>query len=438
LAYIFALLYQLKIMAACDNDWVGYLESGDRSHPNLVMIDTELRLTLTYKGHTDDLRCLEKYHLTGNKVDFEDTLHKIKESQNMFIGNRSHPFLVQLDTLRGTLTYDGWEDDFKAAEEEHLEDHGMFDFDSIITGMQRKQALHVGDRSHGDIQIIDSLSDRVSYLGWREDIKEAMWYHTSGFDIESNKYLIIEKQRMFEGDRSHSRLVALDALLPLTYPGWEKDFKSAEEQHLRDAISELYKSLLSIITRKQVELMSGVRDNSSMHPIKRTIVETSWTYKGWEKDVSRIQESMYHYLLEHDLETCKLRQMIHDNDFSSHPALIKLDLLQFTYPGWKTDADNAKAFLCTVGYTDCKDQFDQMLEGMDNKQNVYNGTIQLEAKDQSFGPCAICLTGPRTHIFVPCGHMCTCQPCSNKIMNQSGKCPICSQLATTVMEVFVP
>eukprot|EP00979_Chaetoceros_neogracilis_P002186 scaffold383_cov229-Chaetoceros_neogracile.AAC.3 len=424
-------------MAACDNRWVGYLESGDRSHPNLVMIDTELKLTLTYNGHTDDLRCLENYHLTGSKYDFEQTLHKIKESQNMFIGNRSHPFLVQLDILRGTLTYDGWEDDFKAAEEEHLEDHGMLSPDSFITGMQRKQALHVGDRSHGDIQIMDSLSDRVSYLGWEEDIEEFMWYHTRGLNIEAAKYVIIEKQRMFEGDRSHSRLVALDAL-PLTYPGWEKDFKNAEEQHLRDDIDELYRSLLSYITQKQADFLSGVADNSSMHPIKRTIVETSWTYKGWEKDVSEAQESIYYSLLEHDLEACKLRQMIHDNDFSSHPALIKLDMLQFTYPGWWTDAILAKVQLCRVGYTHHKHLFDEMLEGMDNKQNLYNGTIQLEAKDQSFGPCAICLTGPRTHIFVPCGHMCTCQPCSNKIMNQSRKCPICSQLVTTVMEVFVP
>ena len=430
-------------MAACDNEWVGYLESGDRSHPNLVMIDTELKLTLTYNGHTDDLRCLENYHLTGSKYDFKQTLHKIKESQNMFIGNRSHPLLVQLDTLHGTLTYDGWEDDFKAAEEEHLEDHGVLCPDSFIAGMQRKQALHVGDRSHGDIQIIDSLSDRVSYLGWREDIEEFMRCHKMGYNVECEKDLIIEKQRMFEGDRSHSRLVALDALLPLTYPRWEEDFKYGEKHHLEvgtnfDDISENYRSLLSNITRKQAEFMSGVTDNSSMHPIKRTIVETSWTYKGWEKDVSEAQESIYHSLLESDLETCKLRQMIHDNDFSSHPALIKLDLLQFTYPGWKTDADNAKAYLYREGYTDFGYQFDQKLEGMDNKQNVYNGTIQLEAKDQSFGPCAICLTGPRTHIFVPCGHMCTCQPCSNKIMNQSGKCPICSQLVTTVMEVFVP
>ena len=44
-----------------------------------------------------------------------------------------------------------------------------------------------------------------------------------------------EKQRAFEGDRSHPRLVALDRLSEtLSYPGWEQDVKNCEETHFQN------------------------------------------------------------------------------------------------------------------------------------------------------------------------------------------------------------
>jgi len=50
--------------------------------------------------------------------------------------------------------------------------------------------------------------------------------------------------------------------------------------------------------------------------------------------------------------------------------------------------------------------------------------------------CAICLEGKIDHVFIPCGHMCTCEECSNAIMNPTSvngykkyggsECPICT------------
>ena len=51
--------------------------------------------------------------------------------------------------------------------------------------------------------------------------------------------------------------------------------------------------------------------------------------------------------------------------------------------------------------------------------------------------CIICLEGPKTHAFVPCGHHSVCQSCGEAIMESSGKpCPICRVEASMLMQVF--
>jgi hypothetical protein len=87
-----------------------------------------------------------------------------------------------------------------------------------------------------------------------------------------------------------------------------------------------------------------------MHPIQRKIIETHWTYPGWEADMDKISTSCYTNLFEEDLGTCQLKQMIHLNDFNSHPALIKLNTMELSYPGWEQDFEDPKDCLCTYGY----------------------------------------------------------------------------------------
>ncbi len=50
----------------------------------------------------------------------------------------------------------------------------------------------------------------------------------------------------------------------------------------------------------------------------------------------------------------------------------------------------------------------------------------------------VCLEAPRTHVFVPCGHMCTCKSCSSRLMEDSRVCPMCNQSSTMAIKVFVP
>ena len=52
------------------------------------------------------------------------------------------------------------------------------------------------------------------------------------------------------------------------------------------------------------------------------------------------------------------------------------------------------------------------------------GTAEVEED----GQCVVCLAADKTHAFVPCGHICVCGECCDRIMNSSSKtCPLCRQ-----------
>jgi len=79
---------------------------------------------------------------------------------------------------------------------------------------------------------------------------------------------------------------------------------------------------------------------------------------------------------------------------------------------------------------------------------------QLKRKDKQLnnGSCIICMDEPRNHVFVPCGHVCTCQSCSNELIDRERKennngngngsvllqCPICKQDSHQVIQLFHP
>merc|ERR1711957_611872 len=60
------------------------------------------------------------------------------------------------------------------------------------------------------------------------------------------------------------------------------------------------------------------------------------------------------------------------------------------------------------------------------------GMDQDETKE-----CCICLDAPATHIFVPCGHLCTCAECQVPYANGTTKeCPMCRKEFSIIMKVY--
>ena len=61
----------------------------------------------------------------------------------------------------------------------------------------------------------------------------------------------------------------------------------------------------------------------------------------------------------------------------------------------------------------------------DDDDEVANNPNQNEEEVDLELLCKVCLSVPLTHMFLPCFHWCTCQPCGDRLLNTTRKCPIC-------------
>jgi len=51
--------------------------------------------------------------------------------------------------------------------------------------------------------------------------------------------------------------------------------------------------------------------------------------------------------------------------------------------------------------------------------------------------CIICSDQPRSHMFVPCGHMVTCSKCTEFFSNQERDCPMCRNVIMSSVKVHL-
>ena len=70
-----------------------------------------------------------------NRTLFDGNLEKMRRKQASHVGDRSHPQLQMLDNLRVELTYNGWEADVRRAE------NALY-FDEYIEKIRKKQNIH--------------------------------------------------------------------------------------------------------------------------------------------------------------------------------------------------------------------------------------------------------------------------------------------------------
>jgi len=387
---------------------------------------------LTYPNWTEDVAKAEEAH-TSLPVEFKERFFTIKEKQRMFDGQRTHSRLLLLDVLE--LTYPDWERDFTKAEEYHVSLPDLFL--GKVSGMAEKQRMFEGNRSHPNLVVLDSLV--LTYSAWAKDVAAAEDAHTSKpFMFREKIKEIKEKQKMFEGDRSHPRLVSLDAMR-LTYDDWEKDVKKAEEYHVK--FPELLEGKLAGMKEKQL-MFNGDRS----HPNLLELDSLTLNYSGYLDDVIKAEEAHTHMPLEFrgKLFEIKQKQRMHHGD-RSHPRLVALDSNQFTFPGWERDVAKAEQY-----HVRFPELFEGKLEGIKEKQRIYVGRqAQLESllcrntnvlDNRSSSPghnneCVVCLQNTKTHAFVPCGHLCVCEACVPATMSKR-KCPICRQGATQAIKVF--
>lgn len=299
---------------------------------------SKLRHTLSYPGWQEDYIHAEHGVLTETR-DFQDVfLFKLEEKQRMHDGDRSNERLIRLDAH--VFTYPGWQLDVQKLEEGHvLHKNGIF-FDNALQGMINKENVYNGDRSHRNLTELDRLRKALSYPGWEQDFISAEQHHLIRPDDfqDSIIFMLVEKQRMHYGDRSHKRLRQLDSYA-FNYPGWQVDKSIAEEEHVLHKKSLWFDRILQTMQNRQ-------RMFTVMHRRYSVVAST--------------------------LSDC------------SPP------------PPAKNDApSNLKS---------------------DN--------------------CVICLSEPKTHAFIPCGHHCACKGCAFEAFGRSGMCPICRGDCDTVTKIF--
>lgn len=209
------------------------------------------------------------------------------------------------------------------------------------------------------------------------------------------------RSRELDAARSHPALVRLDAMArTTTYPGWRSDFRMAE----------------------------GAIFVSPARP-------------------SRDFKMYYHRLVE--------KQRVHEGD-RSHPRVVALDALTLTYPGWETEVVEAMDAHFDGMQTNFSRWLDNMLDqqnrfeslggrSSDSRQNYTENraTFQEEGEDHpdkadvASDTCVICLENPRSHAFVPCGHLCSCETCASESMRRGeNQCPLCRQRSEKAIRIF--
>jgi len=85
--------------------------------------------------------------------------------------------------------------------------------------------------------------------------------------------------------------------------------------------------------------------------------------------------------------------------------------------------DSARASMAIAAYKQRAETAEQQLS-------------QLPQTDAA-NECIVCFNPPKTHVLVPCGHLCVCVACAEHIVKGSRECPQCRSLVTHTYKVFL-
>lgn len=70
--------------------------------------------------------------------------------------------------------------------------------------------------------------------------------------------------------------------------------------------------------------------------------------------------------------------------------------------------------------------------GLNRPDGVDPSTASISVEIDRTQSCCVCLSNPRTHVIVPCFHLCVCKMCGSKL----DRCPICRCAKNTTQRIF--
>jgi hypothetical protein len=214
------------------------------------LADTELN----YPGWERDYEeAREAFPMASNKR-FARILRKVEDKHRVY---KEYQLLTRINALVSLdLDSPGYEEDRRkvmAWSRKHPFNEEMDEvFQDKLQGLINKSRLYRGDRSHPNTIELDKL--HFTFPGWEKAYKRTISAHCEepARMFADALYRIRENQYMYDDNRSHWRLVALDTL-KLTYPGFEEDIAEVENWHLNHADSPSSKSLFNEVVDGMLE-----------------------------------------------------------------------------------------------------------------------------------------------------------------------------------------
>lgn len=206
------------------------------------------------------------------------------------------------------------------------------------------------------------------------------------------------------------------------------------------------------------------------------------TYKDWEHDFDRMMNEDYVYQWEREMIVelrigeMKRKQLLFEGD-RSHPQIVELDSMVFTFKGWQQCVKSAEQFYID-GYFE-GEEFDMLsgclsllkqyqaehdlkkrtpTAGIGKRQNVssqvkatptpppsaMNAEIKSsqsekdELEDDDDETCVICMESRRSHAFMPCGHLIICANCAwdPRLLSKAElRCPFCRAAFSKIIKM---
>lgn len=417
----------------------------------------------TYDGWEEDLTDLRNEIISPCKMSLlkESSIRlkkeKMERKQQIADGSCRDKSFLRLQNFNSKFTYEDFKEDRELAMEKFV-NYGHCDM--IV--FELKQHLHDGNFSH---PLLKEYRRYVSLCGdnpeWAEDkmkVKSLLFdMKYWGFNREFYARILMRKV-----ERDCSRIENAKHILDLerfNYPNFEND----REQILKNILSFEHQDINMYLPI--LKIRQAFHDGDESHPILEAMKNKRFTYTCWEEDMKRIKDKLLrdHCLCafihraeweaERMLTGAMRKQQIHEKD----DLFLMLDDDVFDYEGFEED----KQYLFdqyTKGFT-----VQNEMKSILRKQKLHNGKVsnpvidafnQLNGIDEqiernvvqddvnSSSVCIICLQHPRSHAFVPCGHMCLCDHCSSRSPYSEGfsrnvlSCPICRESSSAIMKIY--
>ena len=345
------------------------------------------KTALTYDGWRRDMTDAEETAVNWPTL-LDVKLEEMKRKQQLAeFGRNSFPELRALDAIKTTLTYDGWQYDVADAEANAIKWPNLFK--TKLETINSKQLAHEGQRDRHN-STTTTLAQESLRRGLTDPGESAIERPT----LFSEPAEMKRKQMVQHGQRYSQELQALDTIKKtLKYDGWQRDVADAEEAFIK--WPTLFNDKLEQMKRSQQLAECG---RSSFLELRLLdAIKTTLTYDGWQQDVADADETAVKWPT---LFNCKLDQM----RCKQHSAETRLRE-QPRRRARTTAAPNICAAQGKVSSTSAPDS------------NI----------------CVVCMDALKTHIYVPCGHLCVCESCS---MVSGQHCPVCRSYSSTVLRVF--